>query len=167
MGFAMLEAGTVRAKNSSNILLKNLLDTYVGAIVYYLVGYAIANNAEGGIIGHYHFASIGFSEDDYLKWIIQYSICSNIPTIVAGSLAERTFADTYMFFALLITGFIYPVAAAWIWGGGWLQVLGFRDFAGAGVVHLLGGVCGMVGTIILGPRLGVFGKIDIRLSQAN
>lgn len=68
-----------------------------------------------------------------------------------------------MFFALLITGFVYPVAAAWIWGGGWLYVLGFRDFAGAGVVHLLGGVCGMVGTIILGPRLGVFGKIDIKL----
>ena len=125
-------------KNSSNILLKNLLDTYVGAIVYYLVGYAIANNAQGGIIGHYHFASIGFSEDDYLKCIIQYSICSNIPTIVAGSLAERTFVDTYMFFSLLITGFVYPVAAAWIWGGGWLKVLGFRDFAGAGVVHLLG-----------------------------
>jgi len=69
-----------------------------------------------------------------------------------------------MFFALLITGFVYPVAAAWIWGGGWLKVLGFRDFAGAGVVHLLGGVCGMVGTIILGPRLGVFGKIDMKFS---
>jgi len=84
---------------------------------------------------------------------------------VAGSLAERTFVDTYMFFALLITGFVYPVAAAWIWGGGWLKVLGFRDFAGAGVVHLLGGVCGMVGTIILGPRLGVFGKIDMKFSS--
>jgi len=83
---------------------------------------------------------------------------------VAGSLAERTFVDTYMFFALLITGFVYPVAAAWIWGGGWLKVLGFRDFAGAGVVHMLGGVCGMVGTIILGPRLGVFGKIDMKFS---
>lgn len=68
-----------------------------------------------------------------------------------------------MFFALLITGLVYPVAAAWTWGGGWLQVLGFRDFAGAGVVHLLGGVCGIVGTIILGPRLGVFGKIDTKL----
>ena len=84
---------------------------------------------------------------------------------MAGSLAERTFVDTYMFFALLITGFVYPVAAAWIWGGGWLKVLGFRDFAGAGVVHLLGGVCGMVGTIILGPRLGVFGKIDMKFSS--
>ncbi len=61
-----------------------------------------------------------------------------------------------MFFALLMTGFIYPVAAAWVWGGGWLKVLGFKDFAGAGVVHLLGGTCGMVGTVILGPRLGVF-----------
>ena len=84
-------------------------------------------------------------------------MCSNIPTIVAGSLAERTFVDTYMFFALLMTGFIYPVAAAWVWGGGWLKVMGFKDFAGAGVVHLLGGTCGMVGTVILGPRLGVFG----------
>jgi Amt family ammonium transporter len=84
-------------------------------------------------------------------------VCSNIPTIVAGSLAERTFVDTYMFFALLMTGFIYPVAAAWVWGGGWLKVMGFKDFAGAGVVHLLGGTCGMVGTVILGPRLGVFG----------
>jgi Amt family ammonium transporter len=70
MGFAMLEAGTVRSKNSSNILLKNLLDTYVGAIVYYLIGYGLANDAKGGIIGQYHFASTNFSETDYLKWII-------------------------------------------------------------------------------------------------
>ncbi len=79
---------------------------------------------------------------------------------MAGSLAERTFVDTYMFFAFLMTGFVYPVAAAWIWGGGWLKVIGFQDFAGAGVVHLLGGTCGFVGTVILGPRLGVFGKFS-------
>lgn len=70
MGFAMVEAGTVRAKNSSNILLKNLLDTYVGAIVYYLVGYGLANDSKGGIIGNYHFASDGFTEKDYLNWIL-------------------------------------------------------------------------------------------------
>jgi ammonium transporter, Amt family len=70
MGFAMVEAGTVRTKNSSNILLKNLLDTYVGAIVYYLVGYGLANDANGGIVGNYHFASNGFTEMDYLKWIL-------------------------------------------------------------------------------------------------
>jgi ammonium transporter, Amt family len=84
---------------------------------------------------------------------------------VAGSLAERTFVDTYMFFALLMTGFVFPVAASWIWGGGWLKVLGFKDFAGAGVVHLLGGICGMVGTIILGPRLGVYRKINLKLTS--
>ena len=120
MGFAMLEAGAVRTKNSSNILLKNMLDTYIGAIVYYLIGYGLANDAQGGIIGSGKFASKNFSEHEYLIWIYQYSVCSNITTIVAGSLAERTFVDTYLFFALLMTGLLYPVLAAWIKGGGWL-----------------------------------------------
>ena len=153
----MLEAGNVRTKNTSNIMLKNMLDTYVGAIVFYLVGYSFANNANGGIIGSYGFASSNFNEWDFQMWIHQYSVCSNVSTIVAGSLAERTFVDCYMFFSFLMVGLIYPITAAWIWGGGWLQVLGFRDFAGAGVVHLLGGVCGFIGTILLGPRLGIFG----------
>jgi len=75
---------------------------------------------------------------------------------VSGSLAERTFIDTYIFFSLTMTAFIFPVASAWAWGGGWLQEAGFHDFAGSGVVHMLGGVGGLVGTIILGPRLGMF-----------
>lgn len=95
-------------------------------------------------------------EKDYIKWIIQYAICSNIPTIVAGSLAERTNVDTHLIFTLLMIGLVFPVVTAWTWGGGWLNRIGFKDFAGAGTVHLLGGVSGLVGTLILGPRKQVF-----------
>lgn len=167
MGFAMLEAGTVRTKNSSNILLKNMLDTYVGAISYYLIGYGIANNAQGGVIGKAQFASKDFTQKDFLDWIYQYSVCSNITTIVAGSLAERTFVDTYMFFAMLMTAIVYPIVASWTIGGGWLQNQGFKDFGGAGFVHLLGGCSGLVGTIILGPRLGIFGQSSNQNNQQS
>eukprot|EP00347_Sterkiella_histriomuscorum_P006219 403353608 len=166
MGFAMLEAGTVRTKNSSNILLKNMLDTYIGAISYYLVGYGLANNAQGGLLGKAAFASHNFTQKDFLDWIFQYSVCSNITTIVAGSLAERTFVDTYMFFAMLMTSIIYPIVASWTIGGGWLSLFGFIDFAGAAYVHLLGGCCGFIGTIILGPRLGIFGQTQQQNQQS-
>ena len=91
-----------------------------------------------------------------LKWVFQYSYCSITTTIVSGSLAERTYIDTYIVFAFLISGILYPITASWVWGGGWLSTIGFRDFAGAGVVHLIGGFSGLIGTIILGPRIGIF-----------
>jgi Amt family ammonium transporter len=77
---------------------------------------------------------------------------------VSGCLAERTFVDTYIVFSIIITGFVYPIVAAWSWGGGWLSVLGFHDYAGSANIHMLGGLCGFIGTVFLGPRLGIFGK---------
>ena len=104
------------------------------------------------------FAGTRFNSGDYLKFLFQYSFCSTSTTIVSGALAERTYLDTYLIYSVLITGFIYPIASGWAWGGGWLFSLGYHDFSGSGIVHILGGVGGLCGTIILGPRLGMYGK---------
>mmetsp|Transcript_32643 Transcript_32643/g.23592 ORF Transcript_32643/g.23592 Transcript_32643/m.23592 type:complete len:105 (+) Transcript_32643:415-729(+) len=85
-----------------------------------------------------------------------YAFCSTCTTIVSGSLAERTFIDTYIFYSFLMTAIVFPIPASWVWGDGFLQRMGFIDFAGCSVVHMLGGVSGLIGTYILGPRLGVF-----------
>jgi len=152
----MLETGAVRRKNRSNILLKNLLDTCVGAITFFMVGFGLANEAGGGLVGTKYFFGAGLDEKLYLDWVFQYVFCSTATTIVSGSLAERTFLDTYILYSLIMTSVIFPVASAWAWGGGWLQKWGFHDFAGSAVVHMLGGVGGFLGTLILKPRLGIF-----------
>ena len=92
----------------------------------------------------------------YLNWFYKYSHCVTCITIVSGSLAERTFVDTYILYAVLMTTIIYPVSSSWIHGGGWLHQLGFRDEAGSGCIHLVGGVGGLVGTVLLGPRWSIF-----------
>ena len=108
-------------------------------------------------IGTKYFAGYGFdenSENIYIKWCLQFSFCATASTIVSGSLAERTRLSAYVFFSVLMTGFIYPVIVAWTWGGGWLDQLGFHDFAGSGIVHAVGGVAGFVGAAIVGRRYG-------------
>ena len=94
------------------------------------------------------------------RWFLSYVFASNAATIVSGSLAERCKILNYLIFSIFMTGFIYPVIEAWIWGGGWLNEMGFHDFAGSGVVHLTGGISGLVGTIVIGPRFGRFENID-------
>ena len=168
-GFAMLEAGFVRSKNVANILMKNLLDVSAGAIAFYAVGwglaYGLSGDATNGFVGTGHFFLVGF--DDWASWIFQFAFAATAATIVSGAMAERTKFRAYLFYSVFITGFIYPVVVHWVWdGNGWLTAFtdnpigtnGYLDFAGSSVVHMVGGFAGLMGAIILGPRIGKYGK---------
>ena len=120
MGFSFLEVGSIHAKNKANILIKNLLDTYIGALAFYVMGFAFANDAGGGLVGTGSFFCRSLNRAELLKWLFQFSFCSTSATIVSGSLAERTYIDTYIVFSFLMGAIVYPVASSWVWGGGWL-----------------------------------------------
>ena len=144
-----------------NIISKNFFDICVSTIAFYLCGYAFSTNADGGVIGSGNFLTLQFDNEMFLDWFYKYSLCSASTTIVSGSLAERTFVDTYIIYAVLMTTIIYPIASSWILSDGWLQQIGFHDAAGAGYIHMLGGVSGLVGTSMLGPRSGIFDKTTV------
>ena len=167
LGFALVENGTVRSKNSRNILTKNLFDLCIGGFIYWLVGYGIAyGGAVGGFFGTdtKFYASSGYDyieDNQYTGWIFQFSFAATAATIVSGSLAERTQLPAYILFSLYMTGFVYPVVVSWTWGAGWLgdggsngETLGMHDFAGTGIVHMVGGVAGLAGAFVVGPRYG-------------
>ena len=172
-GFAMVEAGFVRTKNVTNILMKNVLDACLGAIVYMAVGWAFAYgvNADGeagGFIGMGNFFLQDFS--DYASWFFQFAFAATAATIVSGAMAERTKFSAYLVYTVLITGFVYPIVTHWIWdGNGWLTAftddpmngVGMVDFAGSTVVHSVGGWAALCGAIIVGARKGRFtdGKV--------
>lgn len=163
-GFALVEVGSVRQKNSQSILIKNLCDSAIGCIGYWLVGYAFAFGDVNYFMGfgREYFVSNNFQSleyDNYKWWIFQYSFAATSATIVSGALAERCQLATYLCFSFFMTSFIYPIVCAWIWadgthGIGWLNQLGFIDFAGSGVVHLVGGICAIWGARTLGERYG-------------
>ena len=168
-GFAMVEAGFVRAKNTTNILMKNILDASVGAVAFWAVGWGIAYGVSGdsapGLFGDGDFFLKGF--DDYASWIFQFAFAATAATIVSGAMAERTKFTAYLVYTVFITALIYPVVVHWAWdGNGWLTAFrpdtflanGYIDFAGSGVVHTVGGIAGLMGAIIVGPRIGKFGK---------
>lgn len=169
LGFVLLETGQVSKRNQMNIISKNFFDICVSTISFYLCGYAFSTDAKGGMIGTKSFFADNFNNEDYLDWFYKYSLCSTSITIVSGSLAERTFVDTYIIYAVLMTTIIYPVASSWILGDGWLKQIGFHDAAGAGYIHMLGGVGGLVGTVLLGPRQSIFDKatVDKLVKAAN
>ncbi|MEZ4494509.1 MAG: ammonium transporter [Dehalococcoidia bacterium] len=170
-GFAMVEAGFVRAKNTTNILMKNTLDASIGGIAFFFVGWAFAygsSDSSNGFIGLGNFALTGF--DDYASWIFQFAFAATAATIVSGAMAERTRFSAYLFYSVFISGIIYPVVVHWAWdANGWLTAFvpegetpigggnGYIDFAGSGVVHMVGGFAGLVGAIMVGPRLGKYG----------
>ena len=101
-----------------------------------------------------------------MKFLFSYSFCATSTTIVSGAVAERVFLDTYMVYSMIMSGLIYPIEAGWVWGGGWLQKLGYHDYSGSGAVHLLGGTVSFWGAYLAGPRLGVFGR-DIKKDFAK
>lgn len=157
-GFALVESGFTRAKNAGNIIMKNFMDFSVGAIAYWAVGFALAY---GGVSVGGFFATGGwFVSDDGLAatWFFQVVFAATAATIVSGAVAERVRFSAYLIYTPFITGVIYPVVTHWAWSGdGWLGDLGFVDFAGSGVVHLVGGVAALAGVLVIGPRLGKYG----------
>ncbi|HEC42818.1 MAG TPA: ammonium transporter [Bacteroides sp.] len=159
-GFAMVEAGFTRQKNTANILMKNLADFSIGAIVFWFVGYTIMFGEDiGGLIGKvsFFFNSNGVNGiTDKSSLMFQTMFAATAATIVSGAVAERTKFSTYLIFSLVITIFIYPVSGHWIWGGGWLSNLGFHDFAGSTVVHSVGAWVGLAGAVMVGPRIGKY-----------
>jgi Amt family ammonium transporter len=163
-GFAMCEAGFTRAKNTGNILMKNLMDFSLGTPIYWLLGFGIMFGTGNSLIGWfdpmvrgtYSCLPDGVPLTAFL--IFQTVFCATAATIVSGSMAERTKFISYCFYSVAISAIIYPISGHWIWGGGWLQELGFHDFAGSTAVHMVGGVCAAVGAKILGPRIGKYGK---------
>jgi Amt family ammonium transporter len=164
-GFSMCEAGFTRAKNSGNILMKNLMDFCIGTPAFWLVGFGLMFGAGNGIIGKLDpmirgdYSSI--LPDGVPLWafvIFQTVFCATAATIVSGAMAERTKFSAYCIYSAAISLVIYPISGHWIWGGGWLSQLGFHDFAGSTAVHMVGGVCALIGAKILGPRIGKYGK---------
>lgn len=167
-GFAMVETGLTRAKNAINILMKNLMDFSLGSIAFWAVGFGLMFGASNtGWIG-----GSGFFLSDWTPggdpwilafWMFQAVFAATAATIVSGAMAERTKFHAYLIYSVVICAVIYPVFGSWAWGGlyhggGWLEKLGFIDFAGSTVVHSVGGWSALAGAVILGPRLGKYGK---------
>lgn len=161
-GFALVEAGFTRAKNTGNIIMKNLMDFSAGSIIYWAVGFAImfgAGNAFIGSKGFFltdSFANLGLEIPLMAFWMFQAVFAATAATIVSGAMAERTNFSGYLIYSIVISGFIYPVVGHWIWGGGWLSNM--VDFAGSTVVHSVGGWAALAGAIVLGPRIGKYNK---------
>jgi ammonium transporter, Amt family len=165
-GFAMLTAGSVRSKNTKNVMLKNVLDACLGLVAYYLFGYAFAfGNSANKFIGHSFFAlaSDGDLIPTYEKFFFQWTFSAATASIVSGSVSERINFYAYLSYCFFLVAWVYPVVSHWMWSGvGWASTLfasdrGALDFAGCLVVHMVGGFAGLVGSIAIGPRLGRFG----------
>lgn len=155
-GFALVEAGFTRAKNAGNIIMKNVMDFSVGSLVYWAFGFALAygGSSLGGFVAYGNFF---FSDNAQAStWFFQVVFAATAATIISGALAGRVKFKSYLIYTPFITGFIYPIVTHWVWGGGWLAELGFFDFAGSGVVHLLGGIAALAGVLVVGPRRGRF-----------
>ncbi|GAB6098742.1 hypothetical protein JCM16358_06210 [Halanaerocella petrolearia] len=161
-GFAMVEAGFAQAKNSGNIIMKNLMDFSVGTLIYWVCGFAIMFGVGNEFIGLQGFLLKGSFEHLGLDipltafWIFQAVFAGTAATIVSGAMAGRTKFSGYLIYSLVISGFIYPVVGHWIWGGGWLSDM--VDFAGSTVVHSVGGWAALAGAMVLGPRLGKYNQ---------
>ena len=164
-GFAMVEAGFTRAKNAVNILMKNLMDFSVGTLAFFLIGFGLMFGKSNGLFGTTLFGLSGVEPGSDWNWtflIFQTVFAATAATIVSGAMAERTKFVGYLAYSFFITLFIYPIFGSWAWGGlldggGWLEKLGFLDFAGSTVVHSIGGWLALAGAIVLGPRLGKYG----------
>ena len=164
-GFSMCEAGFTRAKNTGNILMKNLMDFCIGTPCFWLFGFGAMFGLGTGLFGwidplilgdYSHILPAGVPLWAYA--IFQTVFCATSATIVSGAMAERTRFSAYCIYSAAISLIIYPISGHWIWGGGWLAQMGFHDFAGSTAVHMVGGVCALIGAAILGPRIGKYGK---------
>ena len=169
-GFAMVETGFTRAKNAGNIIMKNLMDFCIGTVVFSLLGYTLMMGEDTlfGLIGlpnmdlFANFKNFIASPSEGFTgastFVFNLVFCATTATIVSGSMAERTKFSAYCIYSAVISLFVYPIEAHWIWGGGWLSKLGFHDYAGSCAIHMVGGIAALVGAIILGPRIGKYVK---------
>ncbi|XP_069694958.1 putative ammonium transporter 1 isoform X3 [Periplaneta americana] len=158
-GFACLEAGAVRSKNTTNIIMKNIMDIFISAVAYWLVGYALGHGHGNPVFGGTYFAGVGLPAGRRAHWFFHCVFAATAATLVSGAVAERCNYIAYITYSAVISGLIYPPATHWVWTEeGWLQKLGYQDYSGCGPVHLLGGVCSFWGAFLLGPRIGRFEK---------
>ena len=164
-GFAMCEAGFTRAKNTGNILMKNLMDFCIGTPIFWLLGFGLMFGSAGALVGGFdpfvrgdYSAILPEGVPFFAFFIFQTVFCATAATIVSGAMAERTKFISYCIYSLLISAVVYPISGHWIWGGGWLSQLGFHDFAGSTAVHMVGGVASLIGAKILGPRIGKYDR---------
>lgn len=157
-GFAMVEAGFTRAKNSGNILMKNLMDFCIGTVMFILIGFSLLLGEDMvGLVGKPGFDIFSAYQDfDFSNFVFNLVFCATTATIVSGAMAERTKFLSYCIYSGVISALIYPIEAHWIWGGGWLAQMGFHDFAGSCAIHMVGGISALIGAKILGPRIGKF-----------
>ncbi len=159
-GFAMVEAGFTRAKNTGNIIMKNLMDFCIGTVVFIAIGFGLLMGEDlFGLIGKPGFDLFtSYDNFDFSSFVFNLVFCATTATIVSGAMAERTKFLSYCVYSAVISALIYPIEAHWIWGGGWLAGLGFHDFAGSTAIHMVGGISALIGAKILGPRIGKFTK---------
>lgn len=167
-GFAMVETGLTRTKNTTNILMKNLMDFCFGSIVFWMIGWGLMYGTDKlGLIGFSDFFKGSLGDPKFYRdWFFQVVFAATSATIVSGAMAERTKFKSYLIYTVFISAFIYPISGHWTWGGGWLSKLGFHDFAGSTVVHSVGGWAAFMGAIVLGPRIGKYvkgnGKVTVK-----
>jgi len=159
-GFAMCEAGFTRAKNTGNIIMKNLMDFCIGTVVFILIGFGLFLGTDiAGVVGRPSFNIFtSYQNFDWSNFVFNLVFCATTATIVSGAMAERTKFISYCVYSAVISAIIYPIEAHWTWGGGWLAQMGFHDFAGSNCIHMVGGISALIGAALLGPRLGKFEK---------
>lgn len=167
-GFAMVEAGFNSAKNAVNIMFKNIIDLAAGVLLFWFIGYSIMYGSNVIIPGWLAFSGFGISSvapealggnlNPQVDWLFQVAFAATAATIVSGAVAGRMKFSGYLIYSIFITAFIYPISGYWKWGGGWLDAMGFYDFAGSVVVHSVGGFAALAAIIVLGPRIGRFSE---------
>jgi len=158
-GFAMCEAGFTRAKNSGNIIMKNLMDFCIGTVMWFICGASLmlGENVLNGFAGGFSFdVFTNYGNFNYSAFVFNLVFCATTATIVSGSMAERTKFSSYCIYSAVISAIIYPIEAHWTWGGGFLAQWGFHDYAGSNCIHMVGGICAFIGAWMLGPRIGKF-----------
>ena len=170
-GFAMCEAGFTRAKNAGNIIMKNLMDFCIGTVMWFICGASLmlGENILYGFAGGFSFdVFTHYSEFDYSAFVFNLVFCATTATIVSGAMAERTKFSSYCIYSAVISAIIYPIEAHWTWGGGFLAQWGFHDYAGSNCIHMVGGICALIGAWMLGPRIGKYERDDKgRITKVN
>lgn len=169
-GFAMVETGFTRAKNTGNIIMKNLMDFCIGTVMFCLIGASMLLGEDLiGFIGKPGFDLFtAYADFNFSAFVFNLVFCATTATIVSGAMAERTKFLSYCVYSAIISGLIYPIEAHWTWGGGWLAQLGFHDFAGSCCIHMVGGICALIGAKMVGPRIGKFVKDkDGKITKVN